>query len=149
MRRRPAVARLLSLVLLATGCGSLTSSNPPPANLSAPAVAARYFAAVSKGDWATAHGCLDREYDHFLSSAPDSDFYNLDSLSNVWVGDGYPAGHPGGSGSFADTVEVAATFDARYKQVSTVHSGRQTRFLLLGRHRSRDPWLIFGIGTGP
>jgi hypothetical protein len=148
MRARRTLLWLLGVVVLATTCGS-AASKPPPSALGPKEVAARYFAAVSKGEWATAHGCLEPAYDRLLSSAPDSDFNNLDSITDVQVGDPHPAGHPGGSDSFADTAEVAVTFQARYKQTITVDSGRQTRFVLLGRHGPGEPWLIFGIGTGP
>jgi hypothetical protein len=108
-----------------------------------------YFDAVAKGDWSTARACVAPGFDQIMSSAPDSDFNNLKSLSNVKVGDPSPAGNPGGSAAFVETAELAVTFDAIYKQTITVPSGHQTRFVLLGRRSPSSPWLIFSIGTGP
>jgi hypothetical protein len=121
----------------------------PSATLTAKQVVAVYFAAVAKGDWPTAHGCLDPAFDQLMSGAPDSDFNNLKSLSHVSIGDPYPAGRPGGSEAFVETAEMAVDFDAVYNETITVRSGPQTRFVLIGRHTAQSSWLIFGIGTGP
>src|SRR5262249_52867651 len=145
MRAGRALLGVLCVVLLAVACGGAAGKPvPPPASMSAREVTARYYAALEKGDRATAHGCLDPAYDRFLSSAPDSDFTNLDSLGDVQVGDPRPAGQVGGSEAFAETAEVAVNYRATYKQTITVPNGRQTRFVVLGRHGRDQPWLIFG-----
>lgn len=139
---------LIVAVLLVASCGG-ANTQPPSPSLDAKQVALRYFTAVANRDWGVAHGCLDPSFDRLASAAPDSDFNNLVSLSNVRIGEPYPARGAGGSEAFREAVEIVVNFVASYKQTITTRSGPQTRFLLLGRNGSASPWLIFGIGSGP
>ena len=50
---------------------------------------------------------------------------------------------------FAAVRELAVTFHGAYKQQSTSHNGRQTRFVIVGRPTWQSSWQIVSIGTGP
>ena len=43
----------------------------------------------------------------------------------------------------------ALSLDAVYEREITSHSGRQTRFVIVGRPTRQSPWQIVSIGTGP
>ena len=51
--------------------------------------------------------------------------------------------------NYAELREMAVSFDAVYKQEITSDSGRQTRFVIVGRPTLQSSWQIVSIGTGP
>jgi hypothetical protein len=85
-----------------------------------------------------------------LQDSVDSDFVNLQSLGNVVVGEDQRTGTAGTSfQNYYELREVAVAFDAVYKREITSKSGRQTRFVLVGRATRPSNWQMVSIGCGP
>jgi len=83
-------------------------------------------------------------------SSVDADSRNLQSLNSVVVGEDQPTGTAGTAfQNYAELREMEVSFDAVYKQEITSHSGRQTRFVIVGRPTWQSSWQIVSIGTGP
>ena len=141
-RRRQTATLLPPLVaLIATACGPA-----PAAGLSPTQVVQEYYNCVARHDAGRAARFLAPQQAKLEWSASDSDFHNIETISNVTVTQ--PA-HIPLDGEYTDEVQVVATYTARFKRVLTADSGPQTRFLYLGRNDAGQPWLIFSIGSGP
>ena len=127
------------------GCGSVN-----PANLGPHELVVAYYASLEKGDTGAAREDLAPSFAGLLDSSVDSDFTNLQSLRNVVVGEDQPTGTAGTSfQSYDELREMAVTLDAIYKQEITSRSGRQTRFVIVGRATKESRWQIVSIGSGP
>jgi hypothetical protein len=127
-------------------CGSAVN----PANLGPRELVVAYYASLEKGDTSAARSDLAPSLAGLEDSSPDSDFTNLQTITNVVVGRDEQTGTAGTSFErYVELREMAVTFDAVYKQVITADSGRQTRFVIVGRLTTQSPWQIVSIGSGP
>jgi hypothetical protein len=140
--------RLLTCAVLFSalaGCGSAVN----PTNLGPHELVVAYYASLEKGDTSAARGDLAPSLAG-LQDSVDSDFVNLQSLRNVVVGEDQRTGTAGTSfQNYYELREIAVTFDAVYQREITSKSGRQTRFVLVGRASKGSPWQIVSIGSGP
>ena len=105
-----------------------------------------YYKSLSVGDLSTARSCMDEEYAKQFVKLEDSDFKNLRELSDLKVKPEAPIKLHGKN---YDEVQVVAEYIAVYKKVITSDSGRQIRFVYVGKKEKDSPWRIISIGTGP
>lgn len=137
--------------IFATGCAPLNApSNAKPLQnsnaLSAKQVAQDYYQSIEQHDVSAAAQFLAPDLASLYRSSPDSDFHNVQSLSNVTVS------NPNNirlDSKYKYEVQVTANYTAQYKQEVTEPNGGQTRFIYLGRNSQQAQWLIISIGTGP
>jgi len=128
------------------GCGSAVN----PGNLGPHELVLAYYTSLQKGDTSAARADLAPSFAALQDSSVDSDSRNLQSLNSVVVGDDQPTGAAGTAfQNYAELREMAVSFDAVYKQEITSDSGRQTRFVIVGRPTLQSSWQIVSIGTGP
>jgi hypothetical protein len=142
------LAFVIPLLLLATGCNSPSESNQSfnTKSLSANDVVQNYYQCVAKHDFRSASQFLAPDLASFYRSAPDSDFNNVKSISDVVVTKPYNSRL---DNKYKYEVQVDSNYTAQYKQLITVPNGGQTRFIYLGRNNENQPWFIISIGTGP
>lgn len=122
-----------------------TQSLDRPAR-SATQVVSEYYKYIALGESREAAQFLTPELVSQFNSEPDSDFNNVQSISNVRVSKAYESRL---DKKYKYEVQVDAEFKAQYDQVITVGNGPQTRFIYLGRDSNQQLWHIISIGTGP
>lgn len=144
--------KLLGLVMLVitvvSGCGSPKSAATTIdlSNLTPSQVVETYYKSIASSDYSTAKACLADDIAQQYLSAPDSDFKNIKQLTDLKVSSPAPIKLYGKN---YDEVQVVAEYVAEYKKVITSHSGKQIRFIYVGKKEKDSPWKIIGIGTGP
>ena len=144
--------KLLGLVLLVmmvvSGCGSPkgTATTIDLSNLSASQVVETYYKSIASSDYSTAKACLADDIGQQYLSAPDSDFKNIKQLTDLKVSSQAQIELYGKN---YEEVQVVADYVAEYKKVITSNSGKQTRFIYVGKKEKDSPWKIISIGTGP
>lgn len=94
----------------------------------------------------TAKDCLSNEIGQQYVNSPDSDFKNIKRLTDLKVS---PAAPIKLYGKNFDEMQVTAEYVAEYKKVITSNSGKQFRFIYVGKKEKDSPWKIISIGTGP
>ena len=147
MRRLPLRLLVGAIVFgVLAGCGPGVN----PGNLGPHELVVAYYASLQKGDTSAARADLAPSLAALQDSSVDADSRNLQSLNSVVVGEDQPTGTAGTAfQNYAELREMAVTFDAVYEREITSHSGRQTRFVIVGRPTRQSPWQIVSIGTGP
>lgn len=144
--------KLLGLVLLVimfvSGCGTPKGSATTIdfSNLTPSQVVETYYKSIASSDYSTAKACLADDISQQYISAPDSYFKNIKQLTDLKVSTPAPIKLYGKN---FDEVQVTADFVAEYKKVITSNSGKQTRFIYVGKKEKDSPWKIISIGTGP
>ena len=128
----------LAVVLLTSACAG--------SGRSATQVVQDYYRCVAHHNVREAAQLLTSNLSSLEKSAPDSDFNNIERISNVRITQPYNIRL---DDQYKDEVQVVATYSARFRHVVTAQSGSQTRFIYLGRNDSSQPWLIIAIGSGP
>jgi len=138
----------LVVVTLISGCGSTTGAakNVDLSNLTATQVVETYYISIATGDYATAKDCLSNEIGQQYVNSMDSDFKNIKRLTDLKVS---PAAPIKLYGKNLDELQVTAEYVAEYKKVITSNSGKQFRFIYVGKKEKDSPWKIISIGTGP
>ena len=145
-----ALALQLFLGAIVFGILAACGSGVNPGNLAPHELVVAYYASLEKSDTSAARADLAPAFAALQDAAVDGDFSNLRSISNVVVGEDQPTGTAGTSfQNYAELREMAVTFDAVYEREITSHSGRQTRFVIVGRPTRQSPWQIVSISTGP
>jgi ketosteroid isomerase-like protein len=146
------VKKILGLVLmvltLISGCGTTTGAakSVDLSNLTATQVVETYYSSIATGDYATAKDCLSNEIGQQYVNSPDSDFKNIKRLTDLKVS---PAAPIKLYGKNFDEMQVTAEYVAEFKKVITSNSGKQFRFIYVGKKEKDSPWKIISIGTGP
>ncbi len=107
-----------------------------------------YYRAVADHDVAAAIPLLQPSMQWTLR-ASDSDFVNVANLNLISVSKGVSMPGAVTDTAYEDIVQVDALYYAAYKQVITSISGKQVRFIYVGRLHGTGPWQILSIGTGP
>lgn len=137
-----------ALVLIALGGGCAAGPASRVEELGPTKLVQTYYESLAAGDTGTAGACLSPSLLRLWVSAPDSDFRNLISLSNIVVS--APASIRSGTNTGnGEEVQVTAQYDAVYRKEITWLNGRQFRFIYVARSTKTSPWKIVSIGTGP
>jgi hypothetical protein len=155
---RPCLA-LFALVVagLMAACGTSKPASPP-GTAAAPEVAVTgYYHALSLHRFPAASAYLAPATRSFVTGSLDSPEKNLVSLDHLKVNASQPVstaslpGLPSGVvvGDYDSFAQVSTEYNATFRQVITARSGRQIKFLYLGRLRSNAQWQILAIGSGP
>ena len=144
--------KILGLVLVAvvliSGCGTIKSV-PKGADLSKlnpTQVVETYYTSIATGDYSTAKDCISEEISQRYINHSDSDFKNIDKLTELKVSTAAPIKLYGKN---FDEVQVTAEYVAEYKKVITSDSGKQLRFVYVAKKEKDSPWKIISFGTGP
>jgi len=146
------VKKILGLVLmvitLISGCGTTTGTakSVDLSNLTATQVVETYYNSIVTGDYSMAKDCLSSEIGQQYVNSSDSDFENIKSLIDLKVS---PAAPIKLYGRNFDEMQVTAEYVVEYKKVITSNSGKQIRFIYVGKKEKDSPWKIISIGTGP
>lgn len=139
---------VLVVVTLISGCGTTSGAakSVDVSNLTATQVVETYYRNIATGDYATAKDCLSNEIGQQYVNSPDSDFKNIKRLTYLKVS---PAAPIKLYGKNFDEMQVTAEYVVEYKKVITSNSGKQFRFIYVGKKEKDSPWKIISIGTGP
>ena len=131
-----------------SGCGTNTgvAKSVDLSNLTATQLVETYYSSITTDDYATAKDCLSDEIGQQYVNSPDSDFKNIKMLTDLKVS---PAAPIKLNGKNFDEMQVTAEYVAEYKEVITSNSGKQFRFIYVGKKEKGSPWKIISIGTGP
>lgn len=139
---------VLLIITVVSGCGTPrgTATTIDLSKLTPSQVVETYYKSIASSDYSTAKACLADDIGQQYLSAPDSDFKNIKQLTNLKVSSPAPIKLYGKN---YEEVQVVAEYVAEYKKVITSNSGKQTRFIYVGKKEKDSPWKIISIGTGP
>jgi len=105
-----------------------------------------YYKSLEKGDISTAKACLSNEYRAEVERADYSDLKNLTGLEIIRISK--PANIPLYKKNYRE-VQIVAEYSASYWRMGPEVSGKEIRFIYVGKKTQDSPWKIIGIGCGP
>lgn len=125
-------------IIIFSGCGNTASVNKRTelSNLNPRQVVETYYNSIASGDYSTAKDCLSDDIIQQYVNAPDSDYKNIKKMSELKVSDA--ASIKLNRENF-DEVQVTAEYVAEYKEMISSHSGKQLRFIYVGKKGKDSP----------
>ena len=149
MKKFSKQALALAMIFSALYIFGCSSSAIDVSKLSPEELVQTYYKSLASGDIETARACLSKDYAKDMDQFQDSDFTNLESVTNIFVKPASCCWPVHYRGAEVKAVQMVVTYEAHYKIITGADNGKQLRFVAVYKVDGDSSWKIISIGSGP